>query len=187
MVSHQVVWVWFAFGKHVLAVLNHFLFVELYPGLWRMTPAVCVRNLPQETRVRLTASSSPHTYPSWTLPLSSKKSSETFLHCHDLSRNHKVAFHWHWSALPAPMDASCLIPLACVDLCPGCVSAAYYLVLHLQGTGNQLQLSFGFPVPHPACSGTVSVFLWGSHQLKAVVLICPQCFLWYMRVSSTTL
>lgn len=86
-----------------------------------------------------------------------------------------------------PWMPPCLIPLACVDSCPACVSAAYYLALHLQGTGNQLQLSFGFPVPHPACSGTISVFLWGSHQLKAVVLICPQCFLWYKRVSSTTL
>lgn len=100
-----------------------------------------------------------------TWPLSSKKSSGTFLHCHDLSRNQRVAFQWHWSALPAPVGASLLpgpLDLCMPSLCKWCLTtSSSSAVVGLLNCGWALA-----SLSRLARPGNVSVFLLGNRQAE---------------------
>lgn len=167
----------FAFDKYILAVIIHFLFLEAYPSIWRVTPAVFVPS--SSLRERGDADcfcfliySSPILKITW--PLLSKESSGAFLYCHYISRNQTVAFQWHWSALPALVDAASLGPCTCV--CPTCKSVLNShksgCLTHFLWSARAPQLSLSLASLSPFCmSRKHFCFLLGRHhQLITVTL-----------------
>lgn len=170
----------------MLAVIIRFLFLEAYPSIWRMnSSSICSVIFPGRPGwgccLCFLICSMPILKITWSL--FSKESAGTFPHCHYISRNQTVAFQWHWSSLPAPVDAASLGPW--VSVCSACRSGALQLPFPLQSKGFLTITELWLPHPHPACPGNISVSSWVD--LRVTVVIGQWCLLWYVRVSSTNL